>query len=197
MAAVFCFYFSFGRTYEVSAQSSTIVGQSDANSEVNQGLSVIQEPLGLPSTDIRTIIANIIRIALGLLGIVVLVLMIYAGFLWMTAGGNEEQIEKAKKILKNAVIGLAIILMAYAIVAFVIRMLGIESGAGTGETVAAPGTQNFSGSGALGRVIKDHYPARGQSDVPRNTKIVVTFFHPIQLAIVSPRSTIGQPIAIN
>ncbi|MFA5128278.1 MAG: pilin [Patescibacteria group bacterium] len=178
-AAVFCLYLAFGQPISVLAQtgSSTAVNTITAN---DLGLSYAADT-GLASTDIRSIIANIIRVALGLLGIVVLVLMIYAGFLWMTAAGNEEQIEKAKKILKNAVIGLAIILMAYAIVAFVIKMLGIGEGAGSGEVVATSDTQNLSGSGALGRIIKDHYPARGQRDVPRNTKIVVTFFHPIQL----------------
>jgi hypothetical protein len=178
LVAVFCFYFSFGHPISTFAQTETTGGAGSITSE-DLGLSYA-EATGLPSTDIRLIVANIIRIALGLLGIVVLVLIIYAGFLWMTAAGNEEQIEKAKKILKNAVIGLAIILSAYAIVFFVMRMLGI----GTGELsgiVSTPGTQNFNGSGALGRVIKDHYPARGQSDVPRNTKIVVTFFHPIKL----------------
>jgi len=78
---------------------------------------------GLPTTDIRTIIANIIKVALGLLGIVAVGLMLYAGFEWMTAGGNEEQIGTAKKIMVNAAIGLAIILSAYTIVSFVMNKL--------------------------------------------------------------------------
>ncbi len=154
---------------------------ADPNSTLNQGVQVIQEPLGLPSTDIRTIIANIIRIALGLLGLILVVLIMYAGFLWMTAGGNEEQIGKSKAMLKNAVIGLVIILSAYSIVWFVMRMLGVEGGVGGGPGAAAPGTQNFRGSGALGAVVKDHYPTRGQVGVARNTKIIVTFRKPIRL----------------
>src|SRR3989339_1062080 len=74
--------------------------------------------IGLGSQDIRTTVASIIRTALGLLGIVVVALMIYAGFLWMTAGGSEERIAQAKKILFNSVIGLVIILSAYAITSF-------------------------------------------------------------------------------
>ncbi|MFH2018824.1 MAG: IPT/TIG domain-containing protein, partial [bacterium] len=79
--------------------------------------------IGLGSADIRVTVANIIRVALGLLGIVAVVLMIYAGFVWMTAGGNDENITKAKKILINATIGLAIILSSYAIVSFVMNKL--------------------------------------------------------------------------
>lgn len=180
LAAVFCFYFAFNGD-KVFAQGATgVVSQADPNSELLQGVAMIEEPIGLPATDIRQIIANIIRVALALVGIVLLVIIIYGGYLWMTAAGNEEQIGKAKKTLTNAAIGLLIILSAYAIVLFVMRMLGIETG-GLGGTVAAPGTQNFRGSGALGRVIKDHYPNRNQIDVPRNTKIVITFFKPIKV----------------
>ncbi len=178
--AVFCFYFAFGNALKVQAED--IVSQADPNSELIQGIEMIEEPIGLPATDIRLIIANIIRIALGLVGIVLLVIIIYGGFLWMTAAGNEEQIGKAKKTLTNAVIGLIIILSAYAIVLFVMRMLGIGMGEGMMGPMAAPGTQNFRGSGALGRVIKDHYPNRNQTNVPRNTKIVISFFRPIQMS---------------
>ena len=87
------------------------------------GLTQIQDDIGLPATDIRTIAANIIRVALGLLGIVALCLILYGGYVWMTAGGDEERIGQAKKILVNSVIGLIIILSAYAIVSFVISKL--------------------------------------------------------------------------
>jgi len=87
---------------------------------------------GLADTDIRQIIANIIKIALGLLGIGAVGLMMYAGYLWMTAGGNEEQIGTAKKVMVNAAIGLAIILSAYSIVSFVVTQLLDATGAGGG-----------------------------------------------------------------
>lgn len=179
-AAVFAF--SFFILTPVLAQGETIDYQSQAapNSEVRQGLATIEQPLGLPVTDIRVIVARIIRAALGLIGIVLLAIILYGGFLWMTSGGNEEQIGKAKKILVNAVIGLIIILCAYGIVLFVMRMLGIGEGEGGGGGGVYAGQQNFSGSGALGRVIKDHYPERGQTNVARNTKIAITFFKPIK-----------------
>lgn len=152
-----------------------------AATELQGGLDIIEQPLGLPKDDIRVVVARIIKIALGLVGIVMVVLIMYGGYLWMTAGGNSDQIEKAKKVLINAAIGLVIILSAYAIVAFIMKIFGIGDGGGSG----GPGgggtpTENFQGSGALGGIIKDHYPMRDQIDVARNTKIIITFRKPVK-----------------
>lgn len=78
---------------------------------------------GLGARDVRFTAAQIINVSLGLLGIIALVLIVYAGFLWMTAGGNSEQVDKAKGILFASVIGLIIILSAYSISKFVITNL--------------------------------------------------------------------------
>ncbi|MBD3311350.1 MAG: hypothetical protein GF349_02535, partial [Candidatus Magasanikbacteria bacterium] len=78
---------------------------------------------GLGNEDVRFTVARIINVALGLLGIIMVVILVYAGFLWMTAAGNDEQVGKAKKMIMAAVIGLAIILSAYAISNFVVRQL--------------------------------------------------------------------------
>lgn len=74
---------------------------------------------GLGNEDIRETGASIINVALTLLGTIMLLLVFYAGFLWMTAAGNDDQIGKAKSILSAAVIGLIIILSAYSITTFV------------------------------------------------------------------------------
>jgi hypothetical protein len=66
------------------------------------------------------IIGQIINYILALVGVFFLILTIYGGFLWMTAGGNEDQIKKAKKYLTNAIIGLIIVLAAYSITFFVV-----------------------------------------------------------------------------
>jgi len=78
------------------------------------------QSVGPSNTSLVTIVANVIKFVLALLGMILVVLVIYAGVLWMTAGGNVENIEKAKKLLKNSVIGLFLILGAYAISFFVI-----------------------------------------------------------------------------
>lgn len=164
--------FSFLNAAPVFAQS---VAAPD--SSLNTGVTVIQQPLGLASTDIRQIIGTIIKVFLGLLGIILLGLVLYGGYLYMTAGGNEEQVTQAKRILRNGVIGLVIILLSYAIVTFVLRALGVGQGgaSGIGGAGDTTGVQNFNGSGALGGIIKDHYPTRDQSDVARNSKIIITF----------------------
>lgn len=82
---------------------------------------------GLQSQDPRDTIFSIIRSALSLLGIVFILLTIYAGFLWMTAGGDEGNIDKAKSILTAAVIGLAIIFLSYAITLFVFRVVLVDT----------------------------------------------------------------------
>jgi uncharacterized membrane protein len=84
------------------------------------GLQYAQES-GLTDTDVRTTAANLINVALGVLGTILLVLIVYAGFLWMTAAGQEDNITKAKGILSASVIGLVIILSAYAISSFVVK----------------------------------------------------------------------------
>ena len=74
--------------------------------------------------EIETTISSIIQTALIYLGVIFLILAIYGGYLWMTARGNEEQLTKAKNTLTAAVVGLIIVIGAYAISYFVIERLG-------------------------------------------------------------------------
>ncbi|OGH84677.1 MAG: hypothetical protein A2261_00455 [Candidatus Magasanikbacteria bacterium RIFOXYA2_FULL_44_8] len=78
---------------------------------------------GLGTKDVRETVAAIIKTAMGLLGIVAVVIILIGGFTWMTAGGNDEKIGEAKKWIFAGVIGLAIILSAYALTSFVITQL--------------------------------------------------------------------------
>jgi len=79
--------------------------------------------IGLGTQDIRTTIAYIIRVAMGMLGIVAVCIVLVGGFKWMTAGGNDDQVGEAKKWIFSGVIGLAVILSAYALANFVINSL--------------------------------------------------------------------------
>jgi uncharacterized membrane protein len=97
----------------VSAQTNDILG-----------LNVINNAnIGLQASDPRAVAARIINVALGFLGIVAVVIVLYGGFMWMTAAGNEERISKAKQILTAGIIGLVIIVMAWAIASYVVRTL--------------------------------------------------------------------------
>ena len=68
-------------------------------------------------------ISQIIGIVLSFIGVIFLVLLIYGGYTWMIARGNEQQVEKAKSIIINAIIGLVIVVAAYAITKLVGTML--------------------------------------------------------------------------
>jgi len=69
-------------------------------------------------------VTTIINYLLGILGLVAVAFLIYAGILMVTAGGAEEQVTKARKIIMYAVAGIVIILLSYTIVTFVSSALG-------------------------------------------------------------------------
>ena len=90
------------------------------------------------NSNLATIISVIIQAVLGFLGIVFLILTIMAGFKWMTSQGNQDEIKKAMGSMKNSIIGLLIVLAAYAITYAVFTYMPFASG-GSGN----------SGSGVL------------------------------------------------
>lgn len=84
--------------------------------EMGKQFSAVNKTAGYEApTDPRIVAANTIKTVLNFLGIIFLCFIVYAGFLWMTAGGSEEGIEKSKKILYRSVIGLIIIIASYSI----------------------------------------------------------------------------------
>src|SRR3989338_8039000 len=75
---------------------------------------------GQPKHEVPELAGEIIKIFLGLLGIIFLGLIIYGGYLWMTAMGDEEKIKKSQQTIVPAVVGVVIILAAYSLVHFVL-----------------------------------------------------------------------------
>lgn len=146
------------------------------------GVQPVGESILLGGGDIRVIIGKIVRAALGLLGVIATAIIIYAGYLIMTSEGDEEKITKGKRTLVNAVIGLAIILSALAITQFILNSLSGATRGRPGTPGEPPAWDSFAGSGALGRVVREHYPFSNQTDVPRNTKITVSFMEAVDTA---------------
>jgi len=72
------------------------------------------------AVDIRTTAGKIINLALGFLATIFVALIIVAGFQYMTAGGNDESTKKALSLLKNAIIGLLIIIVSWALARFLL-----------------------------------------------------------------------------
>ena len=79
----------------------------------------IGSSVGLGTADLKDTVVNIIQWVLGILALVAVVMIIYGGFVWLTAAGDDAKIDKAKKVISAAVIGLIIVILAWAIVIFV------------------------------------------------------------------------------
>ncbi|MFH1620524.1 MAG: MMCAP2_0565 family pilin-like conjugal transfer protein [Patescibacteria group bacterium] len=82
------------------------------------GAAGIEANKGLPE-----IVGGIINVFLGFLGIIFMVLLLYAGFLWMTAQGEDAKVKKARDMITQAVIGLIIVVAAFAISNFILGSL--------------------------------------------------------------------------
>ena len=92
--------------------------------ESQTGMNDIEQAYGgYSNQDLRTLAAKIVRVLLGFLGVIFIGLLVFSGFKYMTAGGNEEDTKKATAMIKNSVIGLIIILSAWAISHYIVLML--------------------------------------------------------------------------
>lgn len=97
-------------------------------------LSYVGGQAGFGSASILTIIANVVNVILGLLGVAFLVLTIVAGVRWMLSGGDQDKIKQARSTIVHSVVGLAIVLAALAISLFVTSQLG----GATGTPISGP-----------------------------------------------------------
>ena len=84
---------------------------------------------GNVANDPRILIRRIINVVMGFLGMFAILLILFAGFKWMTAGGNKENMESAAKMLRDGVIGLIIIFSAWTIAWFAVNTIKVNVGA--------------------------------------------------------------------
>jgi hypothetical protein len=106
--------------------AATLVLPSMALAQVNAndlGVGQIEGSIKLGGGDVRTTAARIINVSLGFLGIIAVAIVLLGGFKYMVSGGNTEKTEDARKLIVSGIIGLAIILSAWAITGFVINNL--------------------------------------------------------------------------
>lgn len=73
--------------------------------------------------DITVIAGRMIQVVLVLMGSLFLAQIVYGGYTWMTARGDEKQVEKAQNIIQRNVIGFTIMLASYAIATYVVNRL--------------------------------------------------------------------------
>jgi hypothetical protein len=127
----------------------------------------VQGRTALGNDDPRYIIANIINIVLGFLGILAIIIIMYAGFLWMMSNGNPDQIGKAKKTLISGVIGLIIVLSAFAIAAFILDAIFRATTDNFGNAGGSlPGGDGGGGGGGGGGVGDGYENLIGCSESP-------------------------------
>lgn len=84
--------------------------------------------VNLTDDSVAQMVGDVIRQIILYLGVFFLLLTIYAGFIWMFSRGNDQEVEKAKKRLQNALIGLIVVLLAYTITyLFMHTLTGVQS----------------------------------------------------------------------
>ena len=80
----------------------------------------------LARTGVAMVAGSVARVFISLLGVIFMAYIIYGGFLWMTAAGNEERVSKARKIIRDGVIGIVVILSAAGIYVLVLKAFSIS-----------------------------------------------------------------------
>ena len=80
-------------------------------------------------TGLRGIVLTIVNFFLGFLGLLAVIMVIYGGFLYVSSAGNEENVNKAKKILLYAVIGIVVIIVSFALVNTILGAAGNQRAA--------------------------------------------------------------------
>lgn len=118
----------------VSAQGINLGGDLTKKAARGAGYDVA----GTSETTFSEILGGVVKGALSFVGVIFLGLMVYAGYLWMTARGQEDQIEKAQKIIRASVIGLIIAVGAYAITNLVVKEVVQRTASAGAEQQPAP-----------------------------------------------------------
>ncbi len=174
-------------------QAQPVLAQVDS-----AGFDQVGEAAQLGDADPRVIAARIVNIFLMTLGIVLLCLVLYAGFTWMTAGGDTEKVEKAQKILRNAIIGLIIIVCSWAFVTFILnKLLTITEGEGDVVSSGLSGAALGSAGGSLAFQVRSITPAGPQRI--RNVQVRLLFTREVLATTASSSITVvrasdSQPV---
>ncbi|MCX6785266.1 MAG: hypothetical protein NTZ18_00235 [Candidatus Komeilibacteria bacterium] len=103
-----------------------------AHGAVSLGLEAAAST-GLGTRDLKDTIVQVLNVILGFLGIIAVIIILLGGFKWMTAGGGDDKIAEAKKLISAGIVGLVVILAAYAIAIYVVNTISsatTDTGAG-------------------------------------------------------------------
>lgn len=107
----------------VACPQTALAATSSTDGSILYTLRIFGANMGLPATDPRIIVARLIQDAMGFVGIIAVLMILLSGVTYMLSGGDEEKVNSAKRNFFSTIIGLAIMLSAYSIVAFVLNSL--------------------------------------------------------------------------
>lgn len=111
----------------LSAPILTLAADGSLQGDIQGGLTNLGTGAGFKSSletgGLPAMVGRIINIFLSILGVLFVILMVYGGYNWMTSYGDSKKVDKGKEVIIDAVIGLVIILLAYAIANFVVGEL--------------------------------------------------------------------------
>lgn len=112
---------------------TTMAQAANPVTNIQGGLAAAGGGVYDPNVKLETVVAGIISSVLALVGVALLGFLLYGGFLWMTAAGEDGKVKKARGVITDAIVGLVIIVLAYYIADYVLaRLLEATTGAGAG-----------------------------------------------------------------
>ncbi len=134
---IFVVVFSFFVGFFIVSSPFLVLAKNTIN-DADAFLGKTVGPTGVSQEDLSSRFGNIIRGALQLVGVAFLVLMVYGGFRWMTARGDAGQIDTAKETIIAAIIGLIVVVSAYALTQFITSRLIQNKGNDSGSLNGSP-----------------------------------------------------------
>jgi len=134
------------------ASATALLAVPSVHAQILEGLKTAAGTAGLPgkpSGGLEQAIGQIIGSVMGLVGSIMFIYMLYGGFRWMVAGGDSAAVTKAQSIIRNAIIGIAIIIFAYTLSSYVVGVLTNTAGGAGGapSPTGGPTTGNQCGQG--------------------------------------------------
>ena len=108
----------------ISVMASGGFLQGDVLTQTTEGSGLAGAGKANAGNQLPVIIGQMVNVILSVLGLILLVYLLYGGYLWMTSGGDSEGVKKAKTMITNAVIGLVIITLSVVITSYVVSRLG-------------------------------------------------------------------------
>ena len=120
LTAIFLAFFVFASFISMAAADGVDDALTGLNTAADKGYGEgTSVGTGGIMTSLPGAIGKVVGVVLSLVGVAFLILMIYGGFTWMLARGNDQEVVKAKNLIQSAIIGLIIVLAAYAITAYI------------------------------------------------------------------------------